>query len=113
MRRSASEKMEIINIVRDSELGVIRTLQQLGINKSTFYGWYNKYLMHGFEGLKPSKPKRKYFWNRIPDDERQKVVEYALEKPDLSPRELAFSITDKKGWFISDSSFYRILKKET
>ena len=111
MRRSAGEKMEIINIVRDSELGVIRTVRELGINKSTFYGWYNNYLLYGFEGLKPSKPNRKHFWNRIPDQERQKVVEYALEKPDLSPRELAFSITDEKGWFISESSVYRILKE--
>ena len=37
MRRSASEKMEIIRIVQDSELGVKRTLEELGINRSTFY----------------------------------------------------------------------------
>ena len=80
MRRSASEKMEIINIVRDSEIGVIRTLKELGINKSTFYGWYNSYLENGFDGLKPKQIKRKNFWNHIPDKERQEVVEYALEE---------------------------------
>jgi transposase InsO family protein len=37
-------------------------------------------------------------------------VEFALEHEDLSPRELAFKITDDKGWFISESSVYRILK---
>lgn len=30
--------------------------------------------------------------------------------PELSPRELAYHITDNKGWFISESSVYRILK---
>jgi putative transposase len=37
-------------------------------------------------------------------------VETALEKPDLSPRELACHITDNYGYFISESSVYRILK---
>ncbi len=111
MRRSASEKLEIIRIVEGSELGVKRTLEELGINRSTFYEWYRNYLENGFEGLKPKVPDRKSFWNKIPNKERNKVVELALERTDLSPRELAFHITDTQGWFISESSVYRILKE--
>ena len=111
MRRSASEKMEIIRIVEGSELGVKRTLEELGISRSTFYQWYGCYLTQGFKGLKPKVPKRKSFWNRIPEKQRGQVVEIALELTELSPRELAFHITDKKGWFISESSVYRILKE--
>ena len=111
MRRSASEKMEIIRIVQDSELGVKQTLEELGISRSTFYVWYKHYLEDGFEGLKPKSPNRKSFWNKIPEKEKKKVIEIALEKEDLSPRELACHITDKKGWFISESSVYRILKE--
>jgi len=111
MRRTASEKLEIIRIVEGSELGVKRTLEELGINRSTFYEWYRNYLDHGFEGLKPKVSVRKTFWNKIPDTERNKVVEFALERPELSPRELACHITDNKGWFISESSVYRILKQ--
>jgi len=92
MRRSASEKMEIIRIVEGSELGVKRTLEELGISRSTFYQWYGCYLTQGFEGLKPKVPKRKSFWNRIPEKQRQQVVEIALELTELSPRELAFHI---------------------
>ena len=110
MRRSASEKLEIIRIVQDSELGVRRTLEELGINRSTFYHWYKDYLDNGFDGLKPKSPNRKTFWNKIPEQERSRVVEFALERPELSPRELAFHITDNQGWFISESSIYRILK---
>lgn len=112
MRRSASEKMEVIRIVEGSELGVRRTLEELGISRSTFYEWYKRYLEKGFDGLKPKTPKRKSFWNKIPDKERQMVVETALERTELSPRELAFEITDKQGWFISESSVYRILKEK-
>jgi putative transposase len=111
MRRSASEKMEIIRIVQDSELGVKQTLEELGISRSTFYVWYRNYLEEGFEGLKPKSPNRKSFWNKIPEKEKKKVIEIALEEEDLSPRELACHITDKKGWFISESSVYRILKE--
>ncbi len=68
-------------------------------------------LNHGLEGLKPKVPVRKTFWNKIPEKERNKVVEFALERPELSPRELACHITDNKGWFISESSVYRILKQ--
>ena len=111
MRRSASEKMEIIRIVEGSELGVKRTLNELGINRSTFYEWYRLYLEEGYEGLKPKVPNRKSFWNKIPEKERNQVVETALDLTELSPRELAFHITDKQGWFISESSVYRILKE--
>ena len=111
MRRSASEKMEIIRIVEGSELGVKRTLEEFGISRSTFYEWYRRYLSEGFEGLKPKVPDRKLFWNKIPDEERNKVVELALDKTDLSPRELAYHITDNLDWFISESSVLRILKE--
>jgi hypothetical protein len=33
-----------------------------------------------------------------------------LEHPEKSPRELAWHITDTRGYYISDSSVYRILK---
>jgi transposase-like protein len=111
MRRSASEKQEIIRLVENSDLRVKRTLEELGINRRTFYEWYRNYLEHGFDGLKPTVPNRKSFWNKIPDQERNKVVELALEKTELSPRELAYHITDTQGWFISESSVYRILKE--
>jgi len=38
MRLSVQEKQEIINLVNRSDLGVNRTLKQLGVNKSTGSG---------------------------------------------------------------------------
>ncbi len=110
MRYSQSEKMEVIRIVEGSGLGVKRTLQELGINRSTFYEWYRRYLEEGYDGLAPRKPAIRRFWNAIPSWEREKVVETALEHPDKSPRELAWMITDTRGYYISESSVYRILK---
>jgi transposase InsO family protein len=103
--------MEIIQIVQDSELGVNRTLKEFGIHKSTFYQWYGKYQNEGYDGLAPKRRAINSQWNKIPDSHRQKVVEVALEIPELSPRELACHITDNRGFFISESSVYRILKQ--
>ena len=41
---------------------------------------------------------------------RRPLTTVALERTDLSPRELAWSFTDEKGYFVSESSVYRILK---
>ena len=42
---------------------------------------------------------------------RQQVIDTALDHPEASPRELALQITDTQGYFISESSVYRILKR--
>ena len=43
MRYSASEKLEIIELVEQSTLSVGRTLASIGIPRSTFYDWYGRY----------------------------------------------------------------------
>jgi transposase InsO family protein len=110
MRYSPAEKLEIIRIVEQSDLSVRRTLEQLQVSRASFYRWYRVHLEEGADGLAPQPSSRCQFWNRIPDEERQQVVDVALAKPELSPRELAWHITDTEGWYISESSVYRILK---
>jgi hypothetical protein len=56
VRRSASEKMEIIRLVEQTNLPVRATLRQLGVPRSTFYGWYQHYEAEGFDGLNDQKP---------------------------------------------------------
>jgi len=110
LRYGQAQKMEIIKLVENSKLSVKATLRELGINRSTFYDWYRRYLEHGYDGLAGSYRKPRQFWNQIPETERKRVVRTALNKPGLSPRELACHITDNYGYFISESSVYRILK---
>jgi transposase InsO family protein len=110
MRYNQSEKMEIIRMVEESNLSVRKTLTELDIPRSTFYKWYSRYLDNGWDGLADVKPNPKRVWNRIPDAERERIRQIALEKPDLTPRELAFHIIDNEKYYISESSVYRILK---
>jgi transposase-like protein len=102
--------MEIIRLVEDSSLPVKRTLEELDVPKSNFYRWYRQYEEGGYEGLASRPPNASRFWNRIPEREKKKVVEVALDNPELSPRELAWMMTDSEGTLISESSVYRILK---
>jgi len=102
--------MEIIRLVEGSNLPVKRTLEEFDVPRSSFYRWYRAYALEGYEGLLSKPSQRRRFWNRIPDEERERVVSVAIDKPELSPRELAWHITDTEGWFISESSVYRILK---
>jgi len=109
MRLSPSEKQEIIRLVDHSRDGVNKTLRDLGIHKSTFYKWYHAWIKKGPDGLCP-KRRTQQQWNSIPDEQKQLVVEVALDNPVLSPRELAVKITDEQKIFISESSVYRFLK---
>ena len=110
MRYPASEKLEIIRLVEQSHLPAKQTLDKLGIPRTTFYRWYDKYLDGGPEALQDRSPKPLRVWNRIPDDVRDQIVEMALDHGDLSPRELAVRFTDTRHYFVSEASVYRLLK---
>jgi len=47
MRYPASEKLEIIKLVEESHLSARQTLAKLGIPRTTFYRWYDRYLTRG------------------------------------------------------------------
>jgi transposase InsO family protein len=110
VRRTASEKLEIIRLIEGTDLPMRATLRQLGVPRSTFYGWYQRYVEQGFDGLHDKKPAPRPRWNAIPETVQQQVLDLALERTDLSPRELACQYTDKNRYFVSESSVYRILK---
>ena len=89
MRYPASEKLEIIRLVEQSHLPVRRTLEKLGIQPARFYRWYDRLQTSGPEALEDKSPRSKRVWNRIPDAIRERIVQLALDEPELSPRELA------------------------
>jgi transposase-like protein len=111
MRYPASEKLEIIRTVEGSHLPTKQTLDMLGIPRSTFYRWYDLYLEDGLDGLSDKTPRPKSVWNRIPDDHRDDLIEFALEHEALTTRDLAVKYTDEKRYYVSESSAYRILKE--
>ena len=110
MSYPASEKLEIIQLVEQSHLPVLRTLEKLSIPRQTFYRWYDRYLAGGLEALEDRRPRPGKVWNRIPDEVRGQLIDLALEQPELSPRELAVTFTDERAYFVSEASVYRLLR---
>ena len=97
MRYPASEKLEIIRTVETSHLPVRQTLAMIVIPSSTYYDWHARWVDGGIDALADCSPRPKSVWNRIPDDIRERFVEFALDHEDLTPRELAVKYTDEKG----------------
>ena len=110
MRYTASDKMEIIRLVEQSNLPVKQTLMRLDIRKSTFYNWLNRLDEGGPDGLADRKPSPRLVWNKLAENEQDMIIELALEKPQLSPRELAVSYTDSKGQFVSESTLLNCIQ---
>jgi len=109
MRYPTTEKLEIIRLVEQSHLPVRRTLAKLGISRPTFYRWYDLYRRFGERGLEDRRSGSGRVWNRIPEEVRGQILDMALERPELSPRELAVSFTDERAYFVSEASVYRLL----
>ena len=68
MRYTQAEKMDIIRLVEESEWPVKRTLDELGVPRSTFYRWYDRYVADGYDGLADHQPGPQRVWNQIPDE---------------------------------------------
>jgi putative transposase len=105
MRLGQAEKMEIIRLVEESEFSVRQTLQELDVKGSSFYAWYARYREEGYEGLATRKPQARRFWNRIPEEERQRVVKITLERPEDSPRQLAWHTRTGRGISFQNQAF--------
>lgn len=110
MRYPASEKVEIIALVEGSHLPAKATLQKLGIPRATFYRWYDRWREGGPEALADHRSRPDRIWSRIPDEIRDQIIALALDEPKLSPRELAVRFIDECKYFVSEASFYRLLK---
>jgi len=84
MKYTQSEKMEVIRMVENSSLSVKKTLEEIGVSRSTFYEWYKRYQEEGFEGLRSLNKRPQQVWNTIPEWERQRVVQVAKKYTEKS-----------------------------
>lgn len=90
--------------------GRSKALSDLGVPRSTFYHWRAEYDQKGEAAFKKAPSNRK-IWNKLAVSEVQRVVEIALQTPELSPRLLACKITDEEAFSVSESTVYRCLKE--
>ena len=100
---SAGDKAIILAQVGSQSRGKRQALMALGIPKSSYYRWRQG---------QPDSGNRRRPWNRITPEEEDKVLAIAREYTELSSRQLSAWITDNKGFAISESTVYRILRRE-
>jgi transposase InsO family protein len=100
---STGDKAIILSQVENQSRCKRQALMALGIPKSSYYRWR--------QGQPDSKNRRRP-WNRITHGEEDKILAVARESPDLSSRQLSAWITDNEGFAVSESTVYRILRRE-
>jgi len=106
---SAIGKSEILALVSDSGVPRRRALAQPGLPKSTYYRWLKRQV----EGrLEDKKGGSVIPWNKLRPEEEWKILNQARASPELSARQLASKLVDAEGWYISESTVFRILKRE-
>jgi transposase InsO family protein len=100
---NAGDKASILTQVESKPGGKRQRLVALGIPKSSYYRWR----MGRVNPVAPARP-----WNRITPVEEVKILVIARESPELSSRQLSAWITDNAGFAVSESTVYRILRRE-
>ena len=106
---NAADKGKILALVAGSSLPRRCALSHLGLAKSTYYRWLAR---QAEGGLKDRKGGSTLPWNKLQPEEEEKLLSLCRASPELSPRQLAFTLTDTRGTYVSESSVYRILKRE-
>ena len=105
---SAKEKTQVLEKVEASPGSKRKVLSELGVSKSAYYRWRTRRRQGSLEDRRHPGPS----WNRLSPLEESAVLEVALEQTDLSSRQLAAWITDNKGFSVSESAVYRLLKRQ-
>jgi transposase InsO family protein len=100
---SPVDKSTILAQVESQSRGKRQALVKLGVPKSTYYRWRRR---------QPDSRNRRSPWNRITPNEDLRILAVAREFPDLSSRQLAAWITYNEGFAVSESTVYRILRRE-
>jgi len=106
---SAKEKAEIIALVAGSELPCRRALAQLRLPRSTYYRWLKRQTEGKLGDRKGGSP---IPWNKLRPEEESKILAQARDLPELSARQLALTLIDSGSTYVSESTVYRILKRE-
>ena len=100
---SAEEKANILSRVEKETSPKRQILMALGIPKSSYYRWR--------QGQPDSRNPRRP-WNRITPEEDDRILAAARSFPEVSSRQLSVWITDNEEFAVSESTVYRVLRRE-
>jgi len=105
------QKWEILRAVESSSCPVKESLIRWKVPSSTYYRWKAAFEKQGIEGLGDRSPSKGKTWNEVLPHEQERILEVADHHPDWFSREISLYISDNEGFTVSESSVYRILKR--
>jgi len=100
---SPVERASILNQAECKPRRKQKVLAELGIPRSSYYRWRRRQTDSGV---------RKRPWNQITPNEERRILAVARGYPELSSRQLSAWVTDNEGFAVSESTVYRILRRE-
>ena len=103
------ERAEVLATVTASPLNKRKALAEMGIPRRTYYNWVRREQQ---SRLGDGKDKSRGSWNKVKAEEGKLVIDHARASPELSPRQLALRLVDQYGCWLSESTVYRILRRE-
>src|SRR4030042_5658477 len=98
-----SEKDDVLAQVENYSRRKRKVLAELGIPRSTYYRWRQ---------VRNEARSRLMPWNRVTPNEERRILAVVREFPELSSRQLSAWLTDNEGFAVSESTVYRILRRE-
>jgi transposase InsO family protein len=99
---SREEKAGIVRRIEGQRGRKRQALMEIGVARSSYYRW--RQVRDPKPGVQP--------WNRITPNEEHRILAVAREFPELSSRQISVWITDNEGFAVSESTVYRILRRE-
>lgn len=106
----AEEKLGMIATVESCELRREEAIKRLDVPRATYYRWKRRYDRRGLAGLRDRSPASKPRWNELSEEEREAILEVALQHPDWSAREVSCHVVDHRRFSVSEATVYRLLK---
>ena len=106
---SASERGGVLAVVAASPLSKRQVLAEMGIPRRTYYNWVRR---EKESKSRDAKSRDGRPWNKVKAEEGKLVIDQAWASPELSPRQLALRLIDRYGSWLSESTVYRILRRE-
>jgi putative transposase len=106
---SVNERSGVLAIIAASPSSKSQALAEMGIPRRTYYNWLRRETQGN---LGEGKNKNRRPWNKVKAEEEKLLIDQARASPELSPRQLALRLVDRYGMWVSESTAYRILRRE-
>ena len=104
---SAKGKAMVLALVNTSTTSKSQALAEMGIPRRTYYNWVRREKESELGDGISRRP-----WNKVKVEEGKLVIDQARASPELSPRQLSIRLVDRYGYWVSESTVYRILRRE-